>query len=107
LFSTLGTKSMFLRRANRLAAASLFFAVALLMAPKADIPDTPFDEGNTQTNEIVVKVASSLEPRHTVTVPVPMFAQSGKISVRRISPVYTGQLTDSCRFQELLCSLLC
>jgi hypothetical protein len=101
---------MFLRlaRATRLAAAYLLFAVALLMVPKADIPETPFDEGNTQTNEmVVVKAASSLEPRQSVTVSVPMFAQSRKISVRRISPVYTGQLTDSCRFQELLCSLLC
>ena len=101
---------MFLRRARatRLAAAYLLFAVALLMVPKADIPETPFDEGNTQTNEmVVVKAASSLEHRESVTVSVPMFAQSLKISVRRISPVYTGQLTDSCRLQELLCSLLC
>lgn len=100
---------MFLRaRATRLAAAYLLFAVALLMVPKADIPDTPFDEANTQTNEMVVtKDASSLEPRQSVTVSVPIFAQSRKISIRRISPVLTGQLTDTCRFQELLCSLLC
>jgi len=102
---------MFLRRARatRLAAAYLLFAVALLMVPKADIPETPFDEGSTQTNEmVVVKAASSLEHRQSGTVSVPiMFAQSPKISVRRISLVYTGQLTDSCRFQELLCSLLC
>ena len=102
---------MFLRRARatRLAVAYLLFAVALLMVPKADNPETPFDESNIQTNEmVVVKGASSLEHRQSVTVPVPiMFAQSRKISVRRISPVYTGQLTDSCRFQELLCSLLC
>jgi hypothetical protein len=109
--ATTGIKSMFLRpaRATRFAVAYLLFAVALLMVPKADIPETPFDEGNTQTNEmVVVKAASSLEHRQSVTVPVPiMFAQSRKISVRRISPVYTGQLTDSCRLQELLCSLLC
>jgi hypothetical protein len=108
--ATTAIKSMFLRtRATRLAAAYLLFAVALLMVPKADIPETPFDEGNTQTNEmVVVKAASLLEHRQSVTVSVPiMFAQSRKISVRRISPVYTGQLTDSCRFQELLCSLLC
>ena len=51
---------MFLRRARatRLAAAYLLFAVALLMVPKADIPETPFDEGNTQTNEMVVVKAS-------------------------------------------------
>jgi hypothetical protein len=101
---------MFLRGASatRLAAVYLLFAVALLMVPKADIPETPFDEGNTQTNEmVVVKAASSLELRQSVTVSVPMFAQPRKISVRRISLVYTGQLTDSSRFQELLCSLLC
>jgi hypothetical protein len=105
------SSAIFLRRASatRLAAAYLLFTVALLMVPKADNPETPFDESNIQTNEmVVVKGASSLEHRQSVTVPVPiMFAQSRKISVRRISPVYTGQLTDSCRFQELLCSLLC
>jgi len=96
-------------RATRLAAVYLLFTVALLMVPKADIPETPFDEDNTPTNEmVVVKAASSLEYRQSVTVSVPiMFAQSREISVRRISPVFTGQLTDSCRFQELLCSLLC
>ena len=96
-------------RPTRLVAAYLLFSVTLLMVPKADIPETPFDEANTQTNEmVVVKAASSLEHRQSVTVSVPiMFAQSRKISVHKISPVYTGQLTDSCRFQELLCSLLC
>ena len=102
---------MFVRRARatRLAAVYLLFTVALLMVPKADIPETPFDEGNTQTNEmVVVKAASSLEYRQSVTVSVPiMFAQSRKISVLRISPVYKVQLTNSCRFQELFCSLLC
>src|SRR5499425_2960691 len=102
---------MFLRRARatRLASACLLFAVALLMVPKADIPETPFDEENTQTNEMVVlKVASSLEHRQSVRLSVPtMFAQLRKISLRRISLVYTGRLTDSCRLQELLCCLLC
>ena len=109
--ATLGIKSMFLRRARatRLAAGYLLFTVALLMVPKADIPETPFDEGSTQINEmVVVKAASSLAHRQSVTVSVPIrFAQSRKISVCRISPVYTGQSTDSCRFQELFCSLLC
>jgi hypothetical protein len=96
-------------RATRLAAAYLLFTVALLMVPKADVPETPFDEGNTQTNEmVVVKAVSSSEQRQSVIVSVPiMFAQSRKIRVRRIPPIYAGQLTDSCRFQELLCSLLC
>ena len=94
---------------TRLVAVYLLCTVALLMVPKADIPETPFDEGDTQTNEmVVVKATSLMKPRQSVTVSVPiMFAQSRKISVCIISPDYTGQLTDSCRFQELLCSLLC
>jgi hypothetical protein len=49
-------------RANRLAAAYLLFTVVLLMVPKVDIPETPFDEGNTPTTEIlVVRADSSLE----------------------------------------------
>jgi hypothetical protein len=79
------------------------------MLPKADVPETPFDEGNAQTSEmVVVKAASSLEHRKSVTAFVPrIFVQPPKISVRRISPVSAGQLTDSCRFQQLFCSLLC
>ena len=102
---------MFLRRARatRIASAYLLFTVALLMVPKADIPETPFDESNTPTNEMaVVKAASSMEHRQSIIASVPvMFAQSQKISVRRTSPVYVGQLTDSCSFRELFCSLLC
>jgi len=102
---------MFLRyaRATRLAAGYLLFTVALLMVPKADVAETRFDEGNTQTTEmVVVRAASPLEHRQPVTASVPiMIAQSRKISVRRISPVYTGQLTDSCSFRKLFCSLLC
>src|ERR1700746_534574 len=96
-------------RATRLAAAYLLFTVSLLMVPKADIPETPFDEANTQTNEmVVVKAASSPEPPQSVTAFVPiMIAHLPRIRVRRISPVYAGQLTDSCRFQELFCSFLC
>jgi hypothetical protein len=102
---------MFLRHARtvRLAAAYLLFTVALVMVPKADIPDTLFDEANTPTNEIVVqKDASSSEYRQSGTAFVPkIFAQSPRISVRRILPVYAGQLTDSRRFLELFCFLLC
>jgi hypothetical protein len=100
---------MFLRHARtvRLAAAYLLFTVALVMVPKA--PDTLFDEANTPTNEIVVqKNASSSEYRQSGTAFVPkIFAQSPRISVRRILPVYAGQLTDSRRFLELFCFLLC
>jgi hypothetical protein len=102
---------MFLRRwsATRLAVDCLLFTVALAMVPKADIPETLFDEANTPTNEMVVeKAASSWEYRQSVRVSVPiMFAQSRKISVRRILPVYEGRLTDSRTFRELFCSLLC
>ena len=102
---------MFLRRARatRITSAYLLFTVALLMVPKADIPETPFDESNTPTNEMaVVKAASSMEHRQSIIESVPvMFAQSQKISIRRTSPVYVGQLTDSCSFRELFCCLLC
>jgi hypothetical protein len=97
-------------RAIRRAAAYLLFTVALVMVvPKADIPETLFDEANTPTNEMVVQqVASSWEYRQSgIALARKIFAQSRKISVRRISPVYAGQLTDSCRFRELFCSLLC
>jgi len=79
------------------------------MVPKADIPETPFDESSTQTNEmVVVEAASASEHRQPVIASATIkFAQSPKISVRRTSPVYAGQLTDSCRFRELFCSLLC
>ncbi len=102
---------MFLRRARatRLAAVCLLFSAALLMVPKADNPETPFDEGNTQTNEmVVVTAAPSREHRPSVTASVPtMFAQSRKISVRRISLVDARLLTDARCLRELFCSLLC
>jgi hypothetical protein len=37
-------------KATRLAAAYLLFTVALMIVPKADIPETLFDEANTPTN---------------------------------------------------------
>jgi len=103
---------MFLRhvRTARFAAAYLLFTVAfVLMAPTADVPETPFDEANTPTNEMVVQTApSSREYRPSDTAFVPkIFAQSRSISVRRILPVYAGQLTDSRTFRELFCTLLC
>jgi hypothetical protein len=102
---------MFLRhaRATRLAAVCLLFTCALLMVPKADNPETPFDEGNTQTNEmVVVTAAPSREHRQSVTASVPtMVAQSRKISVRRISLVDAGRLTDARSLRELFCSFLC
>lgn len=103
-------KSMFLRhaRAARLAVAYLLFTVALAMVPRADIQETRFDEATTPTNEIVIQKAASWEYRRARTVFVPkIFAQLRKISVRTIVPVYAGQLTDSRRFLELFCSLLC
>ena len=102
---------MFLRhaRAARLAAAYLLFTIALVMVPKADNPETLFDEATTPTNEIVLqKAASSWEYRRASTAFVPkMFTQARKSSLSRLLLVYTGQLTDSRRFLELFCSLLC
>ena len=102
---------MFLHQARetRFMCAGLLFMVALVMVPRADISETPFDEANTPINEIIVeKAASSWEDRQLVVAFVPrMFAQPRRTSVRRIFPVYAGRLTDSRTFRELFCSLLC
>jgi hypothetical protein len=79
------------------------------MVPKADIPETLFDEANTPTNEMVVveKAASSWEYRQSVTAIRPkVFVQLRRLSFRRILPVYEGRLTDSRMFRELFCTLL-
>ena len=96
-------------RVTRRAAAYLLFTVALVMVPKADIPETLFDEANTPINEMVVqKAASSWEYRQLITGLVPeISAQPRSVSVRRIVPVYEGRLTDSRTFLKLFCSLLC
>jgi hypothetical protein len=56
------SSAMFLghARPTRLAVVYLLFTVALVLVPKADISETPFDEANTPTNEIVVKKDASL-----------------------------------------------
>ena len=95
-------------RETRIVSVYLLFMVALLMVPKADISETPFDEANTPTNEIIVeKAASSGEDRQSVTAFVPRIFAPPRTSVRRILPVYTGKWTNSCTFRELFCSLLC
>ena len=68
------SSARFLRhvRPTGLAVVSLLFTVALTLVPKADILETPFDEANTPTNEIVVeKTASLCEAREPVTVFAP------------------------------------
>jgi hypothetical protein len=95
-------------RATRLAAAYLLFTVALVMVPKADIPETLFDEANTPTNEFVVeKAASAWEHRSSVIAPVPRIFAQPRSGVRGILPVYAGWLTNSRTFRELICSLIC
>jgi hypothetical protein len=96
-------------RATRLAAAYLLFTVALGMVPKADIPETPFDEANTPTNEMVVeKMASPSQWGQSLpSLVLRMFAQPRKITARRILPVHAGQLSDSLRLRQLFCSFLC
>jgi len=102
-----------LARESRLVTAYLLWLIACLIAlvlmPKADISETPFDEANTPINEIVVeKAASSWEHRQSVTAFVPrIFAQPRRASVSRIWPVHGARLTDSRTFRELFCSLLC
>jgi hypothetical protein len=106
-----GAKPVFLRPsgATRLAATCLLFTLAVVMVPKADIPETLSDEANPPTSEIVVEKAASLcEPREPVTVFAPKeFAQWRRVSVHRILPVYAKLLTGSRTFRELFCSLLC
>jgi hypothetical protein len=103
--------AMFLRhvRRTRLAVVSLLFTVALTLVPKADIVETPFDEANTPTNEIVVeKTASLCEPRQPATACAPKkLDQPQRVSVHRILPVYAKLLTDSRTFRELFCFFLC
>jgi hypothetical protein len=97
-------------RPTRFAIAYLLFTVLfVLMVPKADVPETPFDEANTPTNEMAVQTApSSWEYRRSDTAFVPkIFARSRRISVRIILPGYSGQLTDSRTLGELFCILLC
>ena len=102
---------MFLRpaRTARVAAAYLVFTVVLVMLPKADIPETLFDEANTPTNEIVVqKAPSAWEYRQSGTAFAPkIFARARRISVRTMLTVYAGRLIDCSRFRELSCSFLC
>ena len=101
---------MFLRaRATRLAAVYLLFTLVLLIVPKADIPETPFDESNTETHEmLVVTAVSSLEYRPPVnTFGLSILVQPRTMSVRRVLPVLVGRFTDSRVFRELFCTLLC
>jgi hypothetical protein len=96
-------------RTTRLAATYLLFTVALVIVPKADIPETLFDEANTPTDEMVVqKDASLAEYRQSVTAFAPrIFAHSLRIKVRRILPAYAGQMTECRTLLELFCSLRC
>jgi hypothetical protein len=96
-------------RVTRVATAYLVLTVALVMLPKADIPETLFDEANTPTNEMVVeKAACSLQSLQTVTRFVPwVFAQVRITNIHRISPIYVSRLTDSRTFREMFCFLLC
>jgi hypothetical protein len=108
--ATTGTKSVLLRHAGatRIWAACLLFILAVMMVPKADCLETPFDEANTPTNEMVVeKAASAWERPQSVIALVPRIFPQPRTGVRRISPVYAGWLTKSGRFRELICSLLC
>jgi hypothetical protein len=97
------------RETRIVSAYLLFFMVALVMMPKADILETPFDEANTSINEIIVeKAVSSWEDWQSVTAFVPrIFPPPRRTCVRRTLPVYTDRLTDSRTFRELFCSLLC
>jgi hypothetical protein len=103
---------MFLRhaRVTRLAAAYVLFTVALVvMVPKADIPETLFDEANTPTNEMIVgKAACSLEYlQQSVTLFVPTVLAQSRMFRIPSSSICAGELTDSRSLRELFCTLLC
>lgn len=105
-----GAKPVFLHHAGatRIAAACLVFTLAVMMVPKTDLSETPFDEANTPTNEMVVeKAASAWERRQSIIALVPRIFPQPRTSVRTTRPVYAGRLADSCRLLELICSLLC
>jgi hypothetical protein len=105
------SSARFLRhvRPTGLAVVSLLFTVALTLEPKSDILETPFDEANNPTNEIVVeKTASLCDPRQVATASAPKkLGQPERLSVHRILPVYARLLTDSRAFRELFCFFLC
>jgi hypothetical protein len=108
--NTTGAKPVFLRHAGatRLAATCLLFTLAVVMVPKADIPETLSDEANPPTSEIVVeKAASAGEDRSSVIAPVPSIFVQPRTCVHRILPVYSGLLTNSRIFRELFCFFLC
>jgi hypothetical protein len=97
------------KRTVRLLVGYLLFVVAFEMLPKADIPETLFDEANTPTNEMVVQEAVSSREHIDLDREFwpRVLADSLRVSVRRISRTYVGQLTDRHRLQELLCTFLC
>jgi hypothetical protein len=96
-------------RTNRVAATCLLFTVALLMVPRADVPETRFDEANTPTNEMVVeKVAASQECQKSIApLPPRIFVVKRRISLHSIVLVHPDRLTGSRPVQELLSTLLC
>jgi len=82
-------------RPTRRAAAYLLFTVALVMVPKADIAETPFDEANTPTSEMAMeRTAAPSECGQSLPSPVlRIFSQPRRISVRRVLPAHPGRLT--------------
>ena len=111
LLSWHGVEYMFFRRARPVqpVIVYLLFAIALVTMPKADNPETLFDEANTPTNEMVIqKAVSSWEyGQSDAASETRILARSRRIIVRRIVPVCASQLTDSRRFRELFCFFRC
>ena len=94
---------------NRLALACVLFTITLSIAPQVDVPETPFDEANTPTNEMVVEKTASLGPNQPLMVDLlpKIFVQPPKFDVRSILPIFPDGLDDSRTFRELLCTFLC
>lgn len=94
---------------TRVAAICALFTVALLLVPRADVPETRFDEANTPTNEMMVEaVVSSQECRQPIPSLVPkILVLPQRIALRVILPVHKDRSTGHHALQELLCTLLC
>ena len=90
--------------ATRVVAIYLLFTVALVMVPKADISETPFDESNNPTNKTVFEKAApfmGIRLQSVTAFVTKIFTQPRRTSDRRMFPICAGRLTDSRTFREL------
>lgn len=87
----------------------VLFTVALLMLPRADIPETRFDEASISVYDMIAETsASAQECRESVAVPVPrMFVPAWGIRPPMNWHFHSSPLAGSRLFRELFCTFLC